>query len=158
MSKKDSDDQCLFPNYIDHPKQYISSWFNNFNDDSVLKAAPSITEPLLWPNDRAALLLFLEDHLDSLINHFDYVDYNWASCRFNWAHLQRRLAGAQASLQPRRIKTYCKGILVETVYKPSLFSKISQSSASHWVVLCNADSNGMLWKAQLLSEQDYDKL
>lgn len=39
----------------------------------ILKAAHSITEPLLWPNDRAALLLFLEDHLDSLINHFDYV-------------------------------------------------------------------------------------
>lgn len=69
LSKKDN---AIFlttrDTLIDLAKQYISSRFSNFNDDSVLKAAASITEPLLWPKDRAALLVRGEDHFDSLIN------------------------------------------------------------------------------------------
>ena len=52
FSKKDTDDASFLTTrdtLIDLAKQYISSRFSNFNDNSVLKAAASITEPLLWP-------------------------------------------------------------------------------------------------------------
>ena len=75
LSKKDTDDASFLTTrdtLIDLAKQYISR-FSNFNDNSVLKAAASITEPLLWPKDRAALLVYGEDQLDSLISHFDHL-------------------------------------------------------------------------------------
>ena len=90
LSKKDTDDTSFLTTrdtLIDLAKQYISSRFSNFNDNSVLKAAASITEPLLWPKDRAPLLVYREDHLDSLINHFDHlitgptVAFNELSCK-----------------------------------------------------------------------------
>lgn len=90
LSKKDTDDPSFLTTrdtLIDLAKQYISSRFSNVNDNSVLKAAASITEPLLWPKDRAALRVYGEDHLDSLINHFDHlitgptVAFNELTCK-----------------------------------------------------------------------------
>ena len=97
MSKKDTDDTSFLTTrdtLIDLAKQYISSRFSNFNDNSVLKAAASITEPLLWPKDRAPLLVYREDHLDSLINHFDHlitgptVAFNELTCKDEWLELK----------------------------------------------------------------------
>ena len=96
MSKKDTDDASFLTTrdtLIDLAKQYISR-FSNFNDNSVLKAAASITEPLLWPKDTAALLAYGEDHLDSLINHFDHlitgptVALNELTCLVEWLELK----------------------------------------------------------------------
>lgn len=92
---------------IDLVKQYISSRFSNFNDDSVLKAAASITEPLLWPKDRAALLVRGEDHLDSLMNYFGHlitgptVAFNEVTCKDEWLELKLhyRRAGLRLSAE-----------------------------------------------------------
>ena len=97
LSKKDTDDASFLTTrdtLIDLAKQYISSRFSNFNDNSVLKAAASITEPLLWPEDRAALLVYREDHLDYLINHSDHlitgptVAFNELTCKDEWLELK----------------------------------------------------------------------
>ena len=97
MSKKDTDDASFLTTrdtLTDLAKQNISSRFSNFNDNSVLKAAASITKPLLSPKDRAALLVYGEDHLDSLINHFDHlitgptVAFNELTCKDEWLELK----------------------------------------------------------------------
>jgi len=58
---------------IELAKQFISSRFSNFNDDPILKAAACITEPLLWPHDRMGLLVYGEEHSNTLIHHFAFI-------------------------------------------------------------------------------------
>ena len=99
FSKKDNDDASFLTTrdrLIDLAtcKQYISSRFANFNDDPVLKAAASMTEPFLWPSDREALLVYGGDHLHSLINGFGHLVHRPSAafdeliCKEEWLELK----------------------------------------------------------------------
>lgn len=79
---------------IESAKQFISSRFSNFNDDPILKAAACITEPLLWPHDRMGLLVYGEEHLNTLIHHFAFilqrptVPFDEQACKEEWLELK----------------------------------------------------------------------
>ena len=70
------------------------------------------------------------DHLDSLINHFDHlitwptVAFNELTCKDEWLELKLHYHRGGLRLS-------AKEFWKEHVYKPSLFSKISQSFGSY---------------------------
>ena len=76
---------------IELAKQFTSSRFSNFNDDPILKAAACITEPLL---DRISLLVYGEEHLNTLIHHFAFilqrptVAFDEQACKEEWLKLK----------------------------------------------------------------------
>ena len=100
---------------IELAKQFISSRFSYFNDDPILKAAACITEPLLWPHDRMGLLVYGEEHLNTLIHHFAFF------CKGLQLLLMSKLV-RRNGLKLRGITSSCEGILARAVYK--LFSTI----------------------------------
>lgn len=76
LSKKICDDNSFDTTkdtLIELTKQFINSRFSTFKEDPVLKAPACITEPLLWPHDRMGLLVYSEEHLDSLKDHFAFI-------------------------------------------------------------------------------------
>lgn len=58
---------------IELAKQFVNRRLSNFKEDPVLKATACFTEPLLWPHDRISLLVYGEENLDSLKDHFSFI-------------------------------------------------------------------------------------
>ena len=97
LSKKTGDDASFDTTrdrLIELAKQFITSRFSNFNEDPVLKAAACITEPLLWPHDRMGLLVYGEEHLNYLKDHFSVilqrptVAFDEQACNEEWLELK----------------------------------------------------------------------
>ena len=97
LSKKTGDDASFDTTkdtVIELAKQFINSRFSNFKEDPVLKAAACITEPLLWPHDRMSLLVYGEENLDSLKDHFAFllqrptIAFDEQACKEEWLELK----------------------------------------------------------------------
>lgn len=67
---------------------------SNFDDNSVLKAAASITIKKHYYGPRIEQHYLYGDHLDSLINHFDHlitgptVAFNELTCKYEWLEVK----------------------------------------------------------------------